>query len=194
MARSPLGRCWLSRPTNSTDQRTSSISPPRSTGAPSQLSYIDALLVRHHKRQPAHAKLEPSPPPVERCFVYSPLGLALVIAPSHDGVRRPRGSVTPAAAWEAQGTNSPPRNRWCDVRWLELWHVDKEAALSGAVFDCRAEHFTLTGDAAYSIPAYSPRQRVAKTDVMPASAGEVCLIVASLGRCEGVRGRGRSVC
>jgi hypothetical protein len=30
-----------------------------------------------------------------------------VIAPSHDGVRRPRGSVTPAAAWEAQGTNSP---------------------------------------------------------------------------------------
>ena len=99
--------------------------------APSQLSYIDALLVRHHKRQPAHAKLEPSPPPVERCFVYSPLGLALVIAPSHDGVRRPRGSVTPAAAWEAQGTNSPPRNRWCDVRWLELWHVDKEAALSG---------------------------------------------------------------
>ena len=51
-----------------------------------------------------------------------------------------------------------------------------------AVFDCRAEHFTLTGDAPYSIPAYSPRQRVAKTDVMPASAGEVCLIVASLGR------------
>ena len=44
--------------------------------APSQLSYIDALLVRHHKRQPAHAKLEPSPPPGERCFVYSPLGLA----------------------------------------------------------------------------------------------------------------------
>ena len=45
MAKSPLGRCWLSRPTNSTDQRTSSISPPRSTGAPSQLSYIDAGLV-----------------------------------------------------------------------------------------------------------------------------------------------------
>ena len=40
-----MGRCWLSRPTNSTDQRTSSISPPRSTGAPSQLSYIDAGLV-----------------------------------------------------------------------------------------------------------------------------------------------------
>ena len=45
MAKSPWGRCWLSRPTNSTDQRTSSISPPRSTGAPSQLSYIDAGLV-----------------------------------------------------------------------------------------------------------------------------------------------------
>ena len=45
MAKSPLGRCWLSRPTNSTDQRTSSISPPGSTGAPSQLSYIDAGLV-----------------------------------------------------------------------------------------------------------------------------------------------------
>ena len=51
-----------------------------------------------------------------------------------------------------------------------------------AVFDCRAKHFTLTGEAPYSIPAYSPRQRVHKTDVMPASAGEVCLIVASLGR------------
>jgi hypothetical protein len=53
-----------------------------------------------------------------------------------------RWSVTPAAAWEAQGTNSPPRNR-CGVRWLELWHVDKEPALSAAVFDCRAEQFTL---------------------------------------------------
>jgi hypothetical protein len=77
-----------------------------------------------------------------------------VIAPSHDGVRRPRGSVTPAAAWQVQGPNSPPRNR-CRVRWLELWHVDKEAALSGAVFDCRAEHFTLTGKAAYSLSSYS---------------------------------------
>jgi hypothetical protein len=67
--------------------------------------------------------------------VYSTLGPALVIAPSHDGVRRPRGSVTPAAACRAIGAALDG--------WLELWHVDKEAALSGAVFDCRAEHFTL---------------------------------------------------
>ena len=65
-----------------------------------------ALLERHHK-PPAHAKLEPSPPPGEWCICIRPLGPALVIAPSHDGVRRPRGSVTPTAAWEAQVTNSP---------------------------------------------------------------------------------------
>ena len=43
--------------------------------APSQLSYIDALLVRHHKRQPAHAKLEPSPPAVERASCIRPWDL-----------------------------------------------------------------------------------------------------------------------
>jgi hypothetical protein len=38
----------------------------------------------------------------------------------------------------------PPRNR-CGVRWLELWHVAKEAAaLSGAVFDCRAVYFAVS--------------------------------------------------
>ena len=57
-------------------------------------------------------------------FSLRDVGPALVIAP-HDGVRRPGGSVTAVAAWEAQGTNSPPRNR-CGVRWLKLWHVDKE--------------------------------------------------------------------
>ena len=65
-----------------------------------------ALLERHHK-PPAHAKLEPSPPPGEWCFCICPLGPALVIAPSHDGVRRPRGSERPPRPGRPKGPTVP---------------------------------------------------------------------------------------